>query len=391
MSLFSAREQFAKWVSEEMFGNKVHGRSKTCINKYREMISTGLVKSDQFQIEVLVKLDAFIDLIQIKNKKTSVLNYFSKTLDRGKQKSQSDGLYLYGSVGTGKSMLMDIFFESVKEKKKTKLHFHTFMQQIHESIDIERQKGITDPISSVSVNFAKNVVLLCLDEFQITDIADAMIVGRLFTKLIEEGVFIVTTSNRNPDDLYKNGLNRQLFIPFIDLFKEKLEIVRIRNATDYRREKLAGYPVYFFPINKKTKIGFDEIWSQLVEQTPTVLSLEVKGRKIELPNYHNGICKITFSALCEKPLGAADYLKMCDYLKVLFIENIPLLDSKGPDCAKRFVVLIDTLYEKNVKIICLAGSKPENLYRKGIGSFEFSRTVSRLYEMQSEEWLDGLR
>ena len=373
-----------------MSTNASKKRSVACLKGYMDLVSEGLLKSDQKQTDVLASFDRLLEIIELELEQQKRFRWFRNKFYSEKNETGSKGIYLWGGVGTGKSMIMDIFFEQIKEERKLRIHFHTFMQEMHEKINLERKKGNTDPLASVAKKFAEKALVLCLDEFQITDIADAMIVGRLFSRLFDEGVFVVTTSNRKPDDLYKNGLNRELFVPFIKLFKERLEILRLDSFVDYRRKKLLGYSVFLFPINENKKREFEEIWDRLVSGKSTALEIEIKGRKFVLPSYHNGVGRGTFSGLCDKALGAADYLKLCSYIKVLFIEDIPLLDGKGSDSAKRFVILVDTLYENKIKIVCLAAVLPEKLYSKGHGSFEFSRTVSRLYEMQSAEWINNL-
>ena len=363
-----------------------------CLGHYEALVRRKELKFDKAQIDVLEKLDNILTLIGSKKADKKTINPFRWRM-KLKKKSPAPGkigLYLYGGVGTGKSMLMDIFYEEVCSNKKLRSHFHKFMQDIHESINIERKKGILDPINSVAIKISKAVSILCFDEFQITDITDAMLVGRLFEKLIQRGTYIVTTSNRHPDDLYQHGLNRQLFIPFIELFKENLIVMELNTAKDYRRQKLSGKKIFLSPINQKTREEFNKIWSSLVVEPCSFLELSFKSRTIQLPKYYNGVARSSFNNLCGSAMSALDYLMICKHIKVLFIEDIPILNQTQMDSAKRFVTLIDTLYENRVKIICLAKEIPEKLYTKGRGSFEFERTVSRLYEMQSKDWISGI-
>jgi cell division protein ZapE len=297
------------------------------------------------------------------------------------------GLYLWGGVGRGKSMLMDLFFAAVAIPEKRRVHFHAFMQEIQTALHKARAAGAEDAIRPVADRVAEGVRLLCFDEMQITDIADAMIVGRLFQYLFERGVMIVTTSNRPPDDLYLNGLNRPLFLPFIALLKDRLAIRALESETDYRQHRLQGAQVYFTPANAAAATAITAIWTDLTGGDPgQPLRLAVKGRVVELPAEHGGVARATFWDLCGKPLGPADYLAIAAALRVLIVEHIPHLSSENYNEAKRFVTLIDALYEGRVRLICSAADAPERLYIEGEGSFEFSRTASRLREMQGADW-----
>ena len=363
-----------------------------CLGHYEALVRRKELKFDTAQIGVLERLDDILTAIGSEKVEKKITNFlwWSTKLKKKSSVPVKIGLYIYGGVGTGKSMLMDIFYEEVRSNKKIRAHFHKFMQEIHESINIERKKGALDPINSVAIKISKTVSILCFDEFQITDITDAMIVGRLFEKLIQRGTYIVTTSNRHPDDLYKDGLNRQLFIPFIEFFKEKLLVVELNTSNDYRRQKLSSQEIYLSPINQKTRESFNKIWFSLVVEPCSSLELKFKSRTIQLPKFYNGVARSSFDNLCSSAMSSLDYLMICKQIKVLFIEDIPILNQTQTDSAKRFVILVDTLYENRIKIICLAKEIPEKLYTKGKGSFEFERTVSRLYEMQSKDWISGI-
>lgn len=295
------------------------------------------------------------------------------------------GLYLWGGVGRGKSMLMDLFVGALSVPVR-RVHFHAFMQEIHESMHKARADGIEDTLRPVAANVAAQVKVLAFDEMQITDITDAMIVGRLFELLFDAGVVVVTTSNRVPDDLYKDGLNRQLFLPFIGLLKEKLSIWELVSPTDYRQNRLAGNPTYFTPVNATTREAIKGVWLDFTGGRSDPLILKVKGRDVEIPQFRNGVARATFFDLCGKMLGAADYLAIADAVNVLILENIPALSRNNFNEAKRFVTLIDALYEAKVRLICSAAAEPEMLYLEGEGVFEFERTASRLREMQAEDW-----
>ena len=297
------------------------------------------------------------------------------------------GLYLWGGVGRGKSMVMDLFVSELNVPAR-RVHFHAFMQEIHEAMHKARAEGVEDALKPAAQKIIDDVKLLAFDEMQITDITDAMIVGRLFQMLFDAGVVVVTTSNRVPDDLYKNGLNRQLFLPFIALIKEQLIVWEMASPRDYRQDRLAGSPVYFSPANEAARTEINAIWKDLTGGQEDSLVLTVKGRKLEIPRHHNGVGRAGFHELCGAALGPADYLAIAHALRVLVIENIPTLGRSNFNEAKRFVTLIDALYEAKVRLIASAADKPEMLYVEGDGAFEFTRTASRLREMQSEGWGD---
>lgn len=297
------------------------------------------------------------------------------------------GLYLWGGVGRGKSMVMDLFVAQLSVPAR-RVHFHAFMQEIHEAMHKARAEGVEDALKPAAKKIIEEVKLLAFDEMQITDITDAMIVGRLFQMLFDAGVVVVTTSNRVPDDLYKNGLNRQLFLPFISLIKEQLVVWEMASPRDYRQDRLAGSPVYFAPANDAARKEINAIWQDLTGGQEDSLVLTVKGRKLEIPRHHNGVGRAGFHELCGAALGPADYLAIAHALRVLVVENIPTLGRSNFNEAKRFVTLIDSLYEAKVRLIASAADKPEMLYVEGDGAFEFTRTASRLREMQSEGWGD---
>ncbi len=296
------------------------------------------------------------------------------------------GMYIWGGVGRGKSMLMDIFADATAIAQKRRVHFHAFMQDVHYAMHAARQRGTDDALAPFADQIITDLRLLCFDEMQISDITDAMIVGRLFEKLLAGGVVIVTTSNRPPEDLYKNGLNRALFLPFIAQLRERLDILELASPTDYRQQRLTGAQVYFHPAGR-ARAEIDAIWNDLTGGAPArALCLPVNGRSVELSQFTNGIARSSFWDLCAKPLGPADYLAIAAAVRVLILEDIPQLSSANYNEAKRFVTLIDALYEAKVRLICSAADVPERLYVEGEGSFEFSRTASRLREMQAVDW-----
>lgn len=300
------------------------------------------------------------------------------------------GLYIWGGVGRGKSMLMDLFFNEVGVAAKRRVHFHAFMQEVQSRLNEARAKGHADAIRPVAAAIAEKARLLCFDEMQITDIADAMIVGRLFAYLFEAGTTIVTTSNRAPEDLYKNGLNRQLFLPFIDLIRAHMAVHELESETDYRQHRLHGAQVYFSPADAAAKAALDDIWTDLTGAAAGApLALHVQGRTVTLPQHHDGVAQAQFWDLCGQPLGPADYLAIADAVRVLILSDIPRLSSENFNAARRFVTLIDALYEARVKLVCSAADIPDRLYVEGEGAFEFERTASRLAEMQAVDWGDA--
>jgi len=296
------------------------------------------------------------------------------------------GLYLWGGVGRGKSMLMDFFFGHVAIEDKRRVHFHAFMQEVHRGLHAARARGADDALRPVAADMAKGLRLLCFDEMQITDITDAMIVGRLFDLMFGHGVTVVTTSNRVPDELYKDGLQRERFLPFIATIKERLEVLHLASPTDYRQNRLSGEDRFFTPADRLAREAMEGIWKDFTGGRGEELVLTVQGRKVEIPHFHNGVARARFWDLCAKPLGPADYLALAEAVRVLILEEIPMLSAENYNEARRFVTLIDALYEAKVRLIASAAAEPEMLYMEGEGSFEFERTASRLREMQSEAW-----
>jgi cell division protein ZapE len=311
------------------------------------------------------------------------------------------GLYVWGPPGRGKSMLMDLFFDSAPLTKKRRTHFHVFMAEVHRLVGEWREgdaasrkrrfgthKG-DDPIAPVAEVIAREARLLCFDELQVTDIADAMILGRLFEALFERRVVLVATSNRPPEDLYKDGLNRQLFLPFIDMLRRRTQVVEIAGPRDFRLDRLKGARVWFSPLDPPCVAGFDALWRDLTSVTREVgATLEVLGRKLEFPRAAGGLLRASFDELCGRPLGPQDYLAIAARFQTVFVEGLPALSAAERDKARRFVTLIDALYEAGTKLVVLAAVEPEGLYPAGDGAFEFERTVSRLQEMRSADYVE---
>ena len=298
------------------------------------------------------------------------------------------GLYIHGPVGRGKSMLMDLFYENIDFAPKRRVHFHDFMAEVHAGAKHWRENDPGNEISRVAAHIRERAMLLCFDEFQVSDIADAMILSRLFSALMDTGVVIVATSNRHPRDLYENGINRQLFVPAIDLIEARMDILKLDGPIDYRLAHLERARVYFTPLGKDADAALDTIWRDLTgvaRGTPS--DLDLLGRKLRVPEQARGVARFTFEELCVAALGPQDFLAIADAFHALVVTGIPRLAPEKRNEAKRFVTLIDALYERSAKLVCTAAAPPHELYPAGDGAFEFERTSSRLIEMQTPDYL----
>ena len=362
--------------------------------RYRELAASGRLEADSAQIALIEKLDAL--LARLAGYSPAKPPNALERLIGVKPVEAPRGLYLHGPVGRGKTLLMDLFFEAAQVKAKRRVHFHAFMADVHARIHqwrTRRKAGEVageDPIAPVAANLAREASLLCFDEFSVRDIADAMILSRLFTALFATGVVVVTTSNVAPEDLYKDGLNRALFLPFIGLIKERLDVVELNARTDYRLEKLQRAPVYYTPLGPKADAALDAAFLTLTgHERGEPAHIELLGRHLDVPQAIDGVARFDFDALCRRPLAAADYLKLAQRFHTLVLDHLPVITASERNEAKRFIILIDALYDMRVKLIASAAGEPERLYSgaDGAEAFEFARTASRLFEMRSAEYL----
>ncbi|MDR3441085.1 cell division protein ZapE [Telmatospirillum sp.] len=372
--------------------------------RYRAMLGAGELRTDPAQAMAIEKLESLHKALASFNPSQGAGGWLARfgfgqrsaarlqwTPGDCESNVPKQGLYLYGDVGRGKSMLMDLFFAGAPVEAKRRVHFHAFMRDVHAEMNRWRQdngRGDGDPIPHLAKSIAAQSWLLCFDELQVSDIADAMILGRLFQCLFSEGVVVVTTSNRPPDDLYKYGLQRDRFLPFIAVIKETLDILELNSEGDYRLGRKTGMQVYYTPLTGQSETALAHCFGRLTAgQTPRVERIEVPGRQWNVPRAADGVAWFGFDELCRAHLGATDYLALATLYHTVILSDIPVLSPADRDAAKRFVTLVDALYEHKVTLICSAAASPQALYQTGDGAFEFHRTVSRLMEMQSEEYL----
>ena len=350
---------------------------QSLVDTYKQNVSLGKIQREKEQERLVILFDTL--RIAVEQKRNKIL--FSKSALTPK------GIYLWGGVGCGKSMIMDMFVESLTVEVR-RLHFHSFMQEVQSLLNLARQSKVRDALVPVVKKLTNDVKVLALDELQIKDIADAMIVGRLFEALMKKGVTVVITSNRPPIDLYKNGLNRDLFLPFIGLIDAKFDVLELCGVKDYRQSFISGDQVYFYPLNLESAKRMDTLWATLTGNSFDNFILSFKGREIIFPFFKDGVGRFDFFEICGQMFGPGDYLAIVDAVRVLMVDNIPQLSRSNFNEAKRFVTLIDAAYEAKISLICSAATEPEMLYTEGEGSFEFERTASRLKEMQSKNWLN---
>ncbi len=353
---------------------------------YGRLLDDGELRADPAQERAVAALDRLAAALESGGR--GVLRLF------GTRRSGPDGVYLWGGVGRGKSMLMDLAFQEIDVEPKRRVHFHAFMIETHQRMKAARASEDGDPVEEVAERVADEAKLLCFDEMQVTNPADAMILSRLFEKLLKRGVRVVATSNRPPADLYKDGLNRELFLPFIAMVDARFDVVEVNGPTDYRLDRLAGVDVWHVPNGPEATEALSRAFFQLtdysVENRDKVPSEEIEvggGRTLHVPKSLKGVAVFSFKRLCGQPRGAADYLAIAQRFHTVIIVGIPVMTREMRNEASRFVTLIDALYEHGVKLLASADADPPNLYPSGDGSFEFQRTVSRLEEMRSAEYL----
>jgi cell division protein ZapE len=353
---------------------------------YAELVRASEVKPDPAQQRGAAALDRLAQTLG--NGGRSILGLF------GKPKTGLEGVYLWGPVGRGKTMLMDLGFANIDAHPKRRVHFHAFMLETHQRLREARESETGDPVEAVAEQIADQAKLLCFDELQVTNPADAMILSRLFEKLLDRGVRVIATSNRPPRDLYKDGLNRELFLPFIDMIESRFDVIELGGPTDYRLDRLMGVEVWHVPNGPEATSALSEAFFKLtdysVEDRAKVPSEDISvagGRSLYVPKCLKGVAVFSFKRLCGEPRGAADYLAVAQHFHTVIIVGIPVMTPAMRNEAARFTALIDVLYDHHVKLLAAADAEPAELYPSGDGSFEFQRTVSRLEEMRSAEYL----
>ncbi|MDQ0314177.1 cell division protein ZapE [Amorphus orientalis] len=368
------------------------------LERYDALVASGALDRDPAQEAVALRLGELCDALEERPEAGRSQSVLGRLFRRPRPREAVHGLYLWGEVGRGKTMLMDFFFEAAPIEKKRRAHFTNFMADVHARVHAARQaiadgrtKG-DDPIPPVAASIAEETELLCFDEFTVTDIADAMILGRLFTRLFEDGLVLVATSNVAPDDLYKGGLNRGHFLGFIDLLKRHVDVQRLDAHADYRLDKLAGTRVYFDADSPEDQRAMEGLWRRLTGgEEPAAQTIEVLGHKVEVPAMLGGVARFSFSDLCERPLGASDYRAIADRFHTVVVTGVPLLSPQRRNEAKRFITLIDVFYDAHVRVVISAQAEPDGLFsgEDGTEAFEFKRTASRLTEMRSMSYLEA--
>lgn len=366
-------------------------------DRLEALVASGALKADPAQRAMAARFDRLLAEVHAQRpaRKSSALGWLFASR-KPESASAPKGLYIHGGVGRGKTMLMDMFFDLAPVRRKRRAHFHEFMADVHARIHRHRQKlkaGETkqaDPVPPVAADLVQEARLLCFDEFSVTDIADAMILSRLFGELFQRGCILVATSNVEPDDLYRDGLNRGLFLPFVALLKRHVEIVPLDSVTDYRLEKDSGLPVFRHPLGEEADRAMDAAWRrETAGRAVAAETVSFRGRTIPVPQAAGRAARFSFADLCEKPLGAADYLEILAHYDTLFLDHVPLLGAEKRNETKRFINLVDTIYDHRARLFASAAAAPENLLvtRRGTEGFEFDRTVSRLIEIRSTEYL----
>ena len=369
--------------------------SEGLLDTYKQRIEKGEIRSDPGQSAIAEILHSLNDELVLAGEKSGGLGGLFKSLFGGSQNKPSPrGLYIYGPPGRGKSMLMDLFYETTPVAKRRRVHVHPFMQEVQQKLHKWRQEGggrqAEDPLPRLAKEISETSSLLCFDEFQVEAVVDAMILRRLFEAMFEYGVTVVATSNTAPDDLYAGGLQRERFLPFIELLKEEMQVVELASETDYRRDRLKSVGVYHSPLVEDAQNALDDAFLRLTDGADGEAdSVSVHGRTIPVPKAARGVAYFPFSELCDKPLGPADYWSIACQYQTIIISEIPFFTPADRNIAKRFATLIETLYEQKTKLVCSAAALPDHLYPDGDGAAIFTRVASRLEEMQSEEYLSA--
>lgn len=370
----------------------VPNSGETPLGRYRDLAARGALIADPAQELAAEKLTSLANALKSYTPKSGKRGWLARFGMKNSDTPPPLGLYLYGGVGRGKSMLMQLFYDTVSTAAKERVHFQAFMRDFHNEIHRRRQLPMFedegDPIPGMADGIADTTTLLCLDEIEVRDIADAMIVGRLFEKLFARGVVVVATSNRHPDDLYKDGLQRDKFVPFIQLIKEKLDLLALDAAQDYRIGRLAGSQVYHSPLGPAADAALTDTWNRLTDDSPPKPDhVIVSGRRVNVPAAAHHVARFNFADLCQQALGPADYMAIATTFETVIIDHIPQMSEENKDAARRFVTLVDALYEHRTALICSAAVAPDKLYVGNEGGFEFHRTVSRLIEMQAADYI----
>ncbi len=362
--------------------------TETLLVRYRRLLADGKIAPDSAQALAVEKLQILTNRLAnyTPPARTDFFSFFTRRRGEVPQ-----GLYIFGAVGRGKTMLMDLFFQTVQLKQKRRTHFHEFMADVHARLNAARREAKDDPILLVAKSIAAEARLLCLDELFVIDIADATILNRLFGVLFEAGTVVVVTSNVPPRDLYKNGRNRDLFLPFIDLVEENMELLQLEAAQDYRLEHLSRGALYFTPIGTAAKASMDDLWRKLTFGEPCEQeTLTVLGHDVPVPCACLGAARFAFPDLFEKPFGAQDYLALARRYHTVFIDGIPVMRPENRNAARRFITFIDTLYDHHTGFVASAEAEPDALYQAGDGAEHFERTASRIIEMRSPEYLSAI-
>ncbi|MGC2413595.1 MAG: cell division protein ZapE [Stellaceae bacterium] len=354
---------------------------------YRERSHAGIIHADPAQQRVATRLQRLHEALSV-YQPGGRRGLLARLTHAERVQAMPTGLYLWGPVGRGKSMLMDLFFAAAPVAKKRRVHFHAFMLEVHDRIERERRAKTDEPVAKVAADLASAASLLCFDEFQVSDIADAMILERLFRALFDAGTIVVATSNRPPDRLYEHGLQRDRFLPFIALLQQRLDQLELDSGRDYRLSRMTGKPVYHLPLDDAAHRALETAFAELTDDLPGQSeTLIVKARALVVPRAARNVAWFQFEELCARPLAAADYLAIAERFAVVILEGIPRLTPRQRNEARRFHILIDTLYEARTVLIASAAAPPDEIYVEGDGAWEFRRTISRLHEMQSEDYI----